>query len=306
MNKVASTNFKFLYKQGINSMKQNEAMSLASIGVLSACLTIVGVVALLILNVNSFTNFLGAQNEVVVYLLDAQEQTVIDTGAALANHPNVDHTIFVSKEQALEDQMAFLGESGALLEEYKGDANPMPASYRVFLKDLTQLQTSVEEFGAITGVEYVSASQELTTALITLRRAVMYGGGLLIAVLIGVSLIVISNTIRITVFARRKEINIMKFVGATNSYIRTPFLVEGAAIGAISALISFVIVFGAYFALSFYVAKSTAANWLFGVIAGCMLPPLHVSYILFLSFLVAGVFIGSIGSTTSMRRHLKV
>ena len=154
------------------------------------------------------------------------------------------------------------------------------------------------------GVDFVDSPGELAGALVSLKQAVNIAGWGLVAVLAIVSLVVISNTIRLTVFARRKEINIMKFVGATNSFIRLPFLVEGTAIGIFSALLSFGIVSGAY--LGVIEALSTqGTGWLsnlyFNLLSYQAVWPWLAG-----GFLISGVVIGGFGSAISIRKHLKV
>ena len=213
------SSFKYLTKQGLHSMVQNRLMTLASVGVLTACLIITGVAVLLSVNVNSFVDYLSDQNEFEVYLNDGYEQASIDAFVQnVSALENVAETEYISKSQAVEEMQAWMGEDGDLLSSYAGEdnaANPLPASVRVRVEDLTALSQTVESVKTLGGdmIYEVQSPTELSSVLVGMKRAVTYVGWGLVAVLGVVSVVVISNTIRLTVFARRKEINIMKFVG---------------------------------------------------------------------------------------------
>ncbi len=299
------SNFKYLVKQGFSNFKENRIMSVASIGVVVSCLVIVGVCGLLALNINSFATFLGNQNEVVAYIYDdATEEQVEEVRNFLKNSENIASFDYISKEDALKEQMGYLGEYGELLESYTGENNPLPASFRCKLKDLTAIKETSDQLAALTAIEILSTPTELAGVLITIKNAAYYGGMAVLAILVFVSIVVISNTIRLTVFARRKEINIMKFVGATNGFIRLPFIVEGLIIGTIGALVTFAILSGGYWFLLDYMAK-TASGWLATVWA-VLIPYKDIWWQMLVLFLGFGWFIGTTGSAISMKRYLKV
>ena len=200
------SNFKYLVKQGFSNFKENRLMSLASIGVVVSCLIIVGICGLLAININNFANFLGSQNELVVYIYDDATQDEIDAiDSFIKSNENIATYNFVSKEEALEEQMGYLGEYGELLESYQGEENPLPASFRCTVKNLSAIQQTSDELSVLEGVELLSTPTELASVLITLKNAAFYGGFGVLAILVFVSIVVISNTIRLTVFARRKD-----------------------------------------------------------------------------------------------------
>ena len=299
------SNFKYLVKQGFSNFKENRLMSVASIGVVISCLIIVGVCGLLALNINSFAKFLGDQNEIVAYLYDdATDEQVNEITEFLRTNDNVASYNYISKEEALREQMAYLGEYGDLLESYQGDNNPLPASFRCKLKNLTEIQATSDQLSQFGGVEILSTPTELAGVLITIKNAAYYGGFSVLAILVFVSIVVISNTIRLTVFARRKEINIMKFVGATNGFIRLPFIVEGILIGTIGAVVTFVILSGGYYYLLTYMAQN-ATGWL-AAVSGVLIPYGQIWWMMLVIFLGFGWFIGAVGSAISMKRYLKV
>ena len=299
------SSFKYLFRQGWNNFKGNRLMSVASVGVVTSCLILVGICGSLVLNVNSFVQYLGAQNEVVIYMKDeATLENINSINSSLEKDEDVTDFKFVSKEEALKEQMEYMGRYESLLSGYQGENNPLPASFRVHLADLTRLEPVSMEFSAFEGVDYVSTPTELAGVLITLKNVTYYAGLAILVILVMVSMVVISNTIRLTVFARRREISIMKYVGATNGFIRLPFIVEGLFIGTISALITFAVVAGGYVYLLHYI--TTQATGFIGMLSMCMVPFTSIWPVMLIGFVGFGWLIGGMGSAFSMRKYLKV
>ena len=307
---MSISGFRYLTKQGLGNIARNKLMSFASIGVLTACLVITGIAALMSLNVGKFVDYLGAQNKVIIYLkLDADDATIESAKQAIGGVPNILSSTYVSKEDALNETKSWISDydSGAyanVLDGYEGDNNPLYASFRVTVNDLSKIDDTVAELAKLPGVDFVDAPSDLAGTLVSLKRAVNIAGWGLVAVLAAVSLVVIHNTIRITVFARRKEINIMKFVGATNGFIRLPFLVEGTAIGLISAALAFGVVSGAYIGILEAVSHA-GTGWLSSLYF-TIVDYNSVWSLLLVVFLTSGALIGGVGSAASIRRHLKV
>ncbi|MBR5874991.1 MAG: permease-like cell division protein FtsX [Oscillospiraceae bacterium] len=299
------SSFKYLFRQGWNNFKGNRLMSVASVGVVTSCLILVGICGSLVLNVNSFVQYLGAQNEVVIYMKDeATLENINSINSSLEKDEDVAEFKFVSKEEALKEQMEYMGRYESLLSGYQGENNPLPASFRVHLDDLTRLEPVSMEFSAFEGVDYVSTPTELAGVLITLKNVTYYAGLAILVILVMVSMVVISNTIRLTVFARRREISIMKYVGATNGFIRLPFIVEGLLIGTISALITFAVVAGGYVYLFNYI--TTQATGFIAMLSMCMVPFTSIWPVMLIGFVGFGWLIGGMGSAFSMRKYLKV
>ncbi len=304
---MAFSSFLYLAKQGIMPGKGNRFMSFASIVVLASCLIITGIAVLLSTNLNSMVESMSEQNEVVVFLQDELTQEQIDAfGTALSNLPNVnnDETVYISKEQALEDEIAIMGEFGELYEGYREADNPFPASYRVKIFELESLEDTTAKISEIPGVDYISSPTDVVNVILGIDKTVAIGGWGLVIVLAMVSLVVISNTIRLTVFARRKEINIMKYVGATNSFIRFPFFVEGVFIGLIASLTAFAIISAAYLLL--LDSLNTATLAFLSLLIPSVVPYGDVAIMLLLAFVGGGVVVGVIGSQISVSKHLKV
>lgn len=299
------SSFKYLFRQGWNNFVGNRLMSVASVGVVTACLILVGVCGSLVMNVNSFVQYLGAQNEVVIYMDDtATDAQVAQINASLTADEDVSSFKYVSKEEALAEQMEYMGRYESLLSGYQGENNPLPASFRVHLADLTRLEPVSLEFSAFDGVDYISTPTELAGVLITLKNVTYYAGLAILLILFMVSMVVISNTIRLTVFARRREISIMKYVGATNGFIRLPFVVEGLLIGTISAVMTFAVVAGGYVYLYNYI--TTQASGFIAMLSLCMVPFGDIWFVMLIGFFGFGWLIGGLGSAMSMRKYLKV
>ena len=298
------SSFQYLTKQGLHNLRANRLMSLASIGVLTACLLLTGIAGLFSANVNSLVEYLGDQNETVVYLDQGlSDEQLASVDQTLRSMPGLAAVTYVSQEEVLETYKGYMSEYADLFNDFEED-NPFHANYRVVLEDLNRMDEMIAQLEQIDGVYSVSAPTQLSSVFLTIQRAVTYAGWALVAVLALVSVVVISNTIRLTVFARRKEINIMKYVGATNGFIRWPFFVEGTSVGLISGLLAAGLVIGAY---ALVVNKVGAMSGFWGPILGsCLLSVGQVWPIVLGAFLIFGVIIGSIGTATSIRKYLEV
>ena len=298
------SSFRYLTKQGLHNLRANRLMSLASIGVLTACLLLTGIAGLFSANVNSLVEYLGDQNETVVYLDQGlSDEQLASVDQTLRSMPGLAAVTYVSQEEVLETYKGYMSEYADLFNDFEED-NPFHANYRVVLEDLNRMDEMIAQLEQIDGVYSVSAPTQLSSVFLTIQRAVTYAGWALVAVLALVSVVVISNTIRLTVFARRKEINIMKYVGATNGFIRWPFFVEGTSVGLISGLLAAGLVIGAY---ALVVNKVGAMSGFWGPILGsCLLSVGQVWPVVLGAFLIFGVVIGSIGTATSIRKYLEV
>ena len=265
------SSFKYLARQGLHSMVKNRLMSAASIGVLTVCLLITGVAGLFTLNVGSLMDYLGSQNETVVYLdEDLTEEGLAAVDSALRSISGLREVTYVSKDEALERMKESMGDNAYLFDVFEGSENPFLANYRVVLDDVSDLPEIQPQLEAIEGVTSVGAPMQLSEMFTSIHQGVSLVCVVLVAVLGFVSVVVISNTIRLTVFARRKEINIMKYVGATNGFIRLPFFVEGITVGLIAGAISTALVLGGYQLLAVY-AGSLPGFW-GTLLAGTILP----------------------------------
>ena len=301
---MRGSSFGYLVKEGFRNIYQNRIISIAAIGVLVACLLLVGTSMLFTINVNQVVGYFESQNEILVYLEDSvkgNELTEIDN--ELKNMPNISSAEFISREDGLIIWMEELGDDGTLLEWLLED-NPLQNSYRITVKDLSLMEETVELIYDIGGVESVSASNEVARAVTGLKQAVSLGGFAVVVLLAAVSLSIVSNTIRITIFNRRKEISIMKYVGATDAFIRLPFLSEGLLLGFLSATIAFFVLWGGYEGLIYWMDTS-ALTWA-DLVMGQLVSFKDVALRIYLSFLAAGSGIGAFGSVLFVGKYIKV
>ncbi len=293
--------FTYLLKQGAKNTYLNKAMSFASVGVLTACLILVGLAALLSENIKSITKTIQKQNEIVIYVEDdisASAEAELDR--QIRSMDNVLEVEYTSKEQAFDEQKEKLGD---LLDGYENE-DVFPASYRVKVKDLTLIENNVSKLNALSGVYRVDAPTDIAEIMVKTDSGVSIGGTVVVLALLIVSFVIIMNTIKITVFSRRREINIMKYVGATNSFIRMPFLVEGMILGLISGLVSFFVVW--YFYSQVLSAIGGETNAFIASATQALIPFSKIAAPLLISYIAAGVLIGGTGSLVSIRKHLKV
>lgn len=298
--------FTYLVKEGFKNVWFNRLMSLASIGVLTACLILIGGAALLSANVTAIVGVIEDQNEIVVFLEDElssiKKNNIDETIKSMSGLLSIN---FISKDQALIDQQNKVNpEYSDIFDGLQGDQNPLPDSYRIKLDSLENLDAVIAQISSIDGVLQVSAPTELAKTITEIKRVINIAGLGIIILLIVVSVVIIANTIKITVFNRRKEIGIMKYVGATDSFIRLPFLVEGVLLGIISALLAFGILFAGYN----YLLDALVSNdisW-FAMISQSLLPFNSIGLPLFAFFAIAGIATGTMGSLMFVRKYLKV
>ena len=299
------SSFKYLVRQGIHSLGTHSMMTFASIGVLTVCLVLTGIAYLFSVNVDSLIDYLGSQNETVVYLnpdLNEEQTAAVDT--AIRSISGVSGVEYVSKEDVLSTYKGYMSEQYSDLWDAFDNDNPFKANYRVTVKDLDDIQRISDELSAIEGVDSVSAPLAMSNVFVQVQDVVTFAGYGLVAVLAVVAVVVISNTIRITVFARRREINIMKYVGATNGFIRLPFFVEGMAAGLISAFIASVIVLGGYWVLTYY--SDLVPGFWRSLLSESVVPVTDVWYKVVPAFAAFSVLMGGVGSLVSIRKHLDV
>ncbi len=296
--------FFYLVKQGFKNLWNNRLMSLASIGVLVSCMLLIGAAALLAVNVSSVVDELEDQSEAIVYLDDnTTEDDQARIRKAIIATGKIATVEFVPKGEALSQMMSAMGDEGLLFEAYKEDNN-LPDSYRITFDDVSDLESTVAAIENIDGVLSVSAMTEVANVITGLKKMAYVGGVIIIGLLIAVSLMIVGNTIKITVFSRRREVNIMKYVGATNGFIRLPFIVEGMSLGVISGAISYGLIYFGYDYFTKWVL-SQKSEW-FSMLVSGIVPFAAISHYLLLGFLGGGALIGIFGCVTFIGRHLKV
>ena len=296
--------FGFLTRRGVRNLGKHWAMTIACIASLSVCMTLNTFATLAEVNVDSMVNYLGQQNEMVVFVdPEADDATTASVGERIAATPGVSSMQYMSKEDTLNAYRGFLSDYASLLDEFEND-NPFKANYRVSLSDLSQMSAISQQFQTIPGVYSVSAPVEMTNTFVEIQKVVTKGGQAIIAVLMIVSIITVGSTIRLSVFARRREIEIMKYVGATNAMVTLPFFMEGLTMGLISGAITSAASIGGYY---YIVEASSTFGSLWEMLMGAALVPVENVWPTILTYsLAGGALVGALGSTFSIRKHLNV
>ncbi len=286
-------------KQGFIQIFRNKGMSLASIFSILAMLMILGIFFLIAVNLNLFTEVVKQDyDQVEVFLLDdttqEQAQNIMNE---MEGYEGVSDVVYRSKDEALEIMKERWGESGYLLDSL-GD-NPLPASVLISVESIESAQSVSEYAGTLEGVEDVQFYQETVDKLTQITNFLQIGALIVMAFLIVVSVVVVSNTVKLTVFARAREIRIMKYVGATNWFIRGPFISEGIIIGLLAALVSTGLITLLYDRIVAGIGVEVMA------IVSCPLIPVgYMAGNMLIIFIALGVSIGAWGSIISMRKFL--
>ncbi|MBO4445780.1 MAG: ABC transporter permease, partial [Clostridia bacterium] len=232
-----SFNLGYLTKEGVSNVWTNRLMSLASVAVLTSCLVLIGIAVMLFINIDAMLENVEDQNVIMVYLNDGlNEDQINKAGQDIRMIPNVGAADFVSKDEAYQMQLEQMGEDAVLLEGL--DSNPMPDSYKVTLSELSDYDNVLKMLGTVENVMSVRGNSNLAGQVREVRTGVTYICLGIIVILLAVSLFIIANTVRVTMYNRRLEISIMKAVGATNWFVRWPFIIEGIVIGIISGVLS--------------------------------------------------------------------
>ena len=291
-------NLGYLLKEGIRGIFLHGFMSFAAVCVTVACLLIVGSFSILMYNVSIMVEELNKTNEILVYidseLPDAEARSV---GTQINRIENVQNAVFVSREEALEDFVA--DHQGD--EAFSGvDAADLRHRYVVTLMDNSQMKETVKALEGISGVAKINAAYELAEGFTTIEKVLQIASIAVIAVLLIVSLLIISNTVKLAMYDRRDEIAIMKMVGATNGFIRLPFVVEGFTLGMLGAGLAFGLEWLMYDGLVLRL-ESVDTLKLFSFV-----PFTELLWPMIATFVAAGLFVGIVGSWTSIRKFMDV
>lgn len=273
-------------------------MSLASICTVALSLLILGMFLIMVLNLNNMASTLESQVQISVYLQeDLSELEIREVGTRITKLNGVNQVIFIDKEEAMTRFKERLGDQQSILKALDGN-NPLPNAFEVKMDTPEKVKPVAQAITQIKGVENAKFGQEIIEQLFTLTKMVRIFGVVLIGFLALAALFIISNTIRLTVFARRKEIGIMKYVGATDWFIRWPFLLEGIILGFGGALVAVVLLNQTYGALLKQVYESVAFLPL--------IPQYPFITTLSIILLIVGTGIGALGSTISLRKFMQV
>lgn len=289
---------KYLGIEGIKNIWSNRTMSFASVGVLVSCLLLTGAAVLFSMNIDTAMKTLEGTNSVRVYMKQGLPTlSAVRAGEEIKKLDNIESCEFIPKDEAIEQYKNILGDKdGTMLEGMTGKDNPLPDAFKVSFKDLSQYKQTAEQIKKISGVDTINDYSDIAKKLTNLDHLVTTAGFWIIVLLSLVSLFIISNTIRVTMFSRRLEISIMKSVGATNWFVRVPFVVEGVIIGMVSGLVASLL-------LNLMYQKMLTA-----VTSILLFTPIDIhsmEWKITLIFILAGMLFGAAGGIISIGRYLK-
>lgn len=291
-------NFCYLLKEGFRNLKGNRTMTIASVAVLVSCLILTGAATLFSLNIGIAMESIEGNNSVTVYLQeDLPTLEAVQIGEKLRGIDNVAECEFVSKDEALKSMMELLGDDGTVLEGLTGSENFLPDAYDISMKDLTQYDQTIADIKAVEGVDHITDYSDIADKLTALDNLVTMVGFWVVILLGVVSLFIIANTIRVTMYSRRMEISIMKSVGATNWFVRWPFIVEGVIIGLVAGILASALLFILY-------------NSVMQVISGIAafftpIPMMSLVWAYTIGFMVVGAAFGALGGAISIGKYLR-
>lgn len=291
-------NTSYLTKMGAHNMIANRSMSISSISVLTACLMLIGISVVILFNIQSLVTDVEKQNVVVAFVQDnADDAAVEQVRIDLEKIENVTNVEFVPREVAYEEQLAEYGlDEGDLSAHIK---NPLPDSFRVSVSNLEEFSVTLEKIKSVNNVLSVRESQELVNQISTLQKSITAICIIIVAVLAAVSMFIISNTIRMAMVSRKIDIQVMKSVGATNTFICWPFMIEGVIIGLISGVLALI------FTVAVERVEGEAMQSLLSMFGSNAISLLDYLPILIVSYLASGIVISSFGTLVSIRKYLK-
>lgn len=290
---------RFFLKQAFTSLWRNGVMSVASVAVLMSCLVVLGAFVLLVANLNKNLDNIAKLNVIMVFCdYDLEEGKAEEIGSDIKKLSNVDKCEYISKEESLEKMKEESGDSG-IYDDMTGENNPLCESFEVTYTndDETEVFNLEAELRNIDGVRKINSVYQTAKTIDSFKRGITIVFSIFLLILFVVSLFVIINTIKLAVYARRHEITVMRYVGATNGFITIPFVFEGIIIGVAASAVAYAIELVIYN----YIAKSAFSSVAFISIIDA--PTVAVP--LFFGFIGVGMLTGIIGSVASLRKYLK-
>lgn len=286
--------FAYHLRESFASLVRNRLVNTGAVGLLITCLVMTGAFAMFMANINLMVDEIGAVNEVSIYIDEnAPEGTAAEVGTEINKVENISSVRFVSKEEALE---SLRDDFGDLLNGLEED-NPLRDGFVIELSDQEFMEETVATLGKIKGVAKVSYNGDVARKFVNVRNFIAMMGMGVIAVLGVVSVLIVSYSVRISAYTKREEIEIMKIVGATNMFVRAPFILEGIILGIIGAAVSYGIVVLVY--LDVFVPGIERLNFVSAMPFATFALPLALIYV------AAGVLMGIFGGTFAINRYLK-
>lgn len=291
---------KYYIIDALKSLKRNRTISLASAITVTVTLLIMGIFIIFMQNINIGMSNVESQVQIQIFLTDninTKDKENIDQ--KLSTISGIKNVKFEDKSEALEKFNKQISENNSfLLNNYDSSNNPLPNSYILELESLEISQQVINSLENIPSIESISNDQEFTNKIISISKNVKWIGIALFILMASVSIFLISNTIKLTIYSRRKEIGIMKFVGATDWFIRWPLIIEGAVIGLIGAICSNILVY--------YIYKIVFMKMNENLLLINLLSPSYITQTLLWQFILIGILIGGLGSSWSLIKFLKV
>ncbi len=295
---------KYLVEQGIDNVWKNRMMAFASFCVLLVSLLLVGISTLAYYNVNRMIGGVESKNEIIVYFNDGtSDEALAEIETTLKGIPNIEEVSFYSKEEAYDSLKASMAEYDVLFESL-GDDNPLPDAYRIKVADIRQTEGTITEIQKLPHIYSIRAPYDFINILTQLRQILTWVMGAIILAMVVVSMVIISNTTKASVYARREEIQIMKYVGATNAFIRLPFFVEGMITGFFAGCGALVITWLLYDAIVNILQNQVDLLSIIGV--GSIIQFSEIYLWVTLAYIGCGALIGALGSVISTRKHIDV
>ena len=292
---------KFFIREGFRSLKRNSTMSAAAITSVIAALLVIGIFFIIVINIDYAATKLESQIEMMVYLEDGLSENIIDTMKTEIRSINgVKSVEFISKATALSNLEKNWGENSYLLEGLEGD-NPLPDAFLITLSDPSDASGVALSVSSISNIEKVVYGKEELANLLNATYVMRMSSVVIILILLFISIFIIANTIKLTLYARRREIGIMKYVGATDWFVRMPFIIEGIVVGMIGAVVSTIILGAGY-----YYCSDLVKNQMIGFMSISLIPFNQIILSMVILLIIVGVVIGAVGSLISVRKFIKV
>ena len=300
---MRTSNVTYLVKKGISSIWKNFLISFASFCILMVSLLLVSCAVLLMMNVNKIMSNIEDTNEITIYLKeDISDKQVEHIKSVLEKNQDITDVKYYSKEQALDDFRDNMAEYSELLDYL--DKNPMPETFLVRVKDLSKIRHVVNTVNDIEGVEQTKAPYDFASVLVQIRNTFTLIGGAVLIALVVVSIVIVSNSIRTSVFARRNEISIMRYVGATSGFIKAPFFVEGMFIGILAGAAAWGLTWLIYDSVFALFSADLTVWQMFGFYG--LTPFGDIMWYVLAVNCAAGALLGAVGTVFSTGKYLKV
>ncbi len=296
---MTGSSLKYLTKEGFRNIWTNRMMSLASICVLMSCLVLIGSAAMIFFNIDSLLGKIEEENVIMVYIADeTTDEQISEMETQINNLGNIKEIEFVPKEDAWQEQLATMEKAQAEFFTQVSSDIPLPDAYKVTVDNLDLFDQTVDGLNKLDHIDTIRENKDLAQKLVAIRKGISVVAIVIVAVLLAISLFIISNTIKLTVYSRRLEISIMKSVGATNNFVRFPFVIEGMILGVLSGVISLGLVWGLYeLAVKQFSELLSSLNLQAIAFVDYALPMLGI-------FIAIGVICGVGGSVVTMSKYL--